>query len=115
MNLSLLSRYAFFAFCVLFTLASFWAMLRMVERRRLRDSALLGVMLGLALAPKVTVLPLLAPLALAYAYRVLDEVDGRFTDIVRTEQRQLVFARRRTPQRRDVRQRAAVHLQPLHR
>ena len=68
-------------FTVFFTLASFWAMLRMVERKRLRDSALLGLMLGLALAPKVTVLPLLAPLALVYWYRVLDEVDGRWTDV----------------------------------
>ena len=68
-------------FTVLFTLASFWAMLRMVERRRLQDSALLGLMVGLALAPKVNVLPLLLPLALAYWYRVLDSVDGRWSDI----------------------------------
>ena len=68
-------------FTVFFTLASFWAMLRMVDRKRYRDSALLGLMLGLALAPKVTVLPLLAPLALVYWYRVLDEVDGRWSDI----------------------------------
>ena len=68
-------------FSVLFTLASFWAMLRMVEKRRLRDSALLGLMVGLALAPKVNILPLLVPLALAYAYRVLDSVDGRWASI----------------------------------
>jgi len=68
-------------FSVLFTLASFWAMLRMVERRRLRDSALLGLMVGLALAPKVNVLPLVLPLALAYGYRVLDAVDGRWASI----------------------------------
>ena len=68
-------------FSVLFTLASFWAMLRMVERRRLRDSALLGLMVGLALAPKVNVLPLVLPLALAYRYRVLDSVDGRWSNI----------------------------------
>ena len=68
-------------FTVFFTLASFWAMLRMVDRKRYRDSALLGLMLGLALAPKVTVLPLLAPLALVYWYRVLDEVNGRWSDI----------------------------------
>ena len=68
-------------FSVLFTLASFWAMLRMVERKRLQDSALLGLMVGLALAPKVNVLPLLLPLALAYWYRVLDSVDGRWSDI----------------------------------
>ena len=68
-------------FSVLFTLASFWAMLRMVERKRLRDSALLGLMVGLALSPKVNVLPLVLPLALAYWYRVLDSVDGRWSDI----------------------------------
>ena len=56
-------------------------MLRMVDRKRYRDSALLGLMLGLALAPKVAVLPLMAPLVLVYWYRVLDEVDGRWSDI----------------------------------
>ena len=68
-------------FSVLFTLASFWEMFRMVERKRLRDSALLGLMVGLALAPKVSILPLVLPLALAYWYRVLDSVDGRWSDI----------------------------------
>jgi YYY domain-containing protein len=68
-------------FSVLFTLGSFWAMLRMVERRRLRDSVLLGLMVGLALAPKVSILPLLLPLSLAYWYRVLDSVNGRWPDI----------------------------------
>ena len=68
-------------FTVLLTLACIWATLRMVERRRLRDSALLGLMLGLALAPKVNVLPLLAPLALGYLYRLLDEAEGRWADI----------------------------------
>ena len=68
-------------FTVLLTLAVIWATLRMVEKRRLRDSALLGLMLGLALAPKVNVLPLLAPLALGYAYRVLDEAEGRWDGV----------------------------------
>ena len=68
-------------FSVLFTLASFWAMLRMVERKRIQDSALLGLMVGLALAPKVNVLPVVLPLALAYWYRVLDSVDGRWSQI----------------------------------
>ncbi|MEK7806158.1 MAG: DUF2298 domain-containing protein, partial [Chloroflexota bacterium] len=68
-------------FSVLFTLATFLAMLRMLERKRLRDSALLGLTLGLALAPKVSVLPLVAPLALAYLYRVLDSADGRWSSI----------------------------------
>ena len=68
-------------FTVLLTLATIWATLRMVEKRRLRDSVLLGVILGLALAPKVNVLPLLAPLALGYGYRVLDEAEGRWDEI----------------------------------
>ena len=68
-------------FSVLFTLASFWAMFRMVERKRLRDSALMGLFLGLALAPKVNVLPLVIPLAVAYWYRVLDSVEGRWSEV----------------------------------
>ena len=68
-------------FSVFFTLAAFWAMLRMVEKKRLRDSALLGLMVGLALAPKVNVLPLILPLALAYWYRLVDSVDGHWTQI----------------------------------
>ncbi len=68
-------------FSVLFSLATFWAMLRMVEKRRLRDSALLGLMVGLALAPKVSLLPLVIPLALAYWYRVLDSASGEWSRI----------------------------------
>ena len=68
-------------FSVFFSLAAFWAMLRMVEKKRLRDSVLLGLMVGLALAPKVNVLPLVLPLALAYWYRVMDSVDGRWSQI----------------------------------
>ncbi len=68
-------------FTVLLTVASIWATLRMVEKGRLRDSVLLGLILGLALAPKVNVLPLLAPLALGYGYRVLDEAEGRWDEI----------------------------------
>ena len=64
-------------FSVLLTLASFWAMLRMVERRRLRDSVLLGLFVGLAMAPKVNILPLLLPLALAYFYVLQDSFDRR--------------------------------------
>jgi len=68
-------------FSVFFTLASFWAMWRMVERKRLRDSVLLGLMLGLAIAPKVSILLIMAPLFLVYWYRVLDEVDGHWSEI----------------------------------
>ena len=68
-------------FTVLLTLASIWATLRMVEKRRLRDSVLLGLIVGLALAPKVNVLPILAPLALGYGYRILDETDSLWDEI----------------------------------
>ena len=68
-------------FSVFFTLASFWAMWRMLERKRLWDSAILGLFLGLAIAPKVSILPILAPLFLVYCYRVLDEVEGRWLNI----------------------------------
>ena len=68
-------------FSVFFTLTSLWAMLRMVERKRLRDSALLGLLVGLALAPKVNVLPLVIPMAFAYGYRMLDSVEGRWREI----------------------------------
>ena len=77
-------------FSVFFTLASFWAMWRMVERKRLRDSVLLGLMLGLAIAPKVSILPIMAPLFLVYWYRVLDDVDGHWSDIT-TELVQRIF------------------------
>ena len=68
-------------FSVLFTLASFWAALRMVDRRRLSDSAVLGLCVGLALAPKVNILPLLLPLGLAYLYRLQDTLDGQWSRI----------------------------------
>jgi len=68
-------------FSVFFTLLSFWAMWRMVERKDLKSSAFLGLMLGLAIAPKVSILPILAPMFLVYWFRVLDEVDGHWSDI----------------------------------
>ena len=57
---------------VLFTLVSFWAMFRMVDRKRLGDSLVLGLAVGLTLSPKVSGLPLVLPLALAYGYRLWD-------------------------------------------
>ena len=68
-------------FSVFFTLVSFWAMWRMVERKQLKDSAFLGLALGLAIAPKISILPILAPLFLVYLYRVLDEVEGNWSAI----------------------------------
>ena len=65
-------------------LASFWAMLRVVEGRRVKDSLVLGLMVGLAMAPKVSVLPLVLPLALTYAYWLLDSAGGRWSGITLT-------------------------------
>ena len=55
-------------FSNLFTLASFWFMLQVLEQQRIRDSVLLGIFVGLAFATKLSVLPLLLPLALVYGY-----------------------------------------------
>ena len=63
-------------FSLFFTLLSFWAMERMVQRRRWRDSALLGVLVGLAMAPKVSVLPLALPLGVAFFYWIWREAEG---------------------------------------
>jgi 4-amino-4-deoxy-L-arabinose transferase-like glycosyltransferase len=68
-------------FSVFLVLVCFWAMLRLVERRRLRDSLLLGVLVGLAMAPKVSVLPLVLPLAVAYAGWALRSAGGRWSEI----------------------------------
>ncbi len=57
-------------FLVFFLLASFWAMLRVMDRGRMRDSLLLGALVGLTVATKVSVLPLAFPLLLAYLFRI---------------------------------------------
>ena len=64
-------------FTALLALSVFWAMFRVLEKRRLRDSLLLGVLVGLAFAPKVSILPLAIPLALTYYYRLTDTGGGR--------------------------------------
>ena len=61
---------------ILFLAASFWFMLQMMERRRLRDSALLGLFVGLTFATKVSVLPLALPLILAYGFRLFSTSGG---------------------------------------
>jgi YYY domain-containing protein len=63
-------------FIVLFVLASMWSMLRVVERGRLRDSALLGLFVGLTFAVKLSVLPLLAPLAIGFGARLFRTPQG---------------------------------------
>ena len=61
-------------FSALFTLASFWAIFRMMERKRLADSLLLGAFVGLAVAPKISGVVVLCPVGLAYGYRLWDAV-----------------------------------------
>ena len=63
---------------IFFLLISFWFMLQMIEKRRLRDSLLLGLFVGLAVAPKVSVLPLALPLVLAYGFRLFTTTEGRW-------------------------------------
>ena len=61
---------------VLFLTASFWAMLQVMERRRLRDSLLLGTCVGLTFATKVSVLPLVLPLLAAYGFSLFTTAGG---------------------------------------
>ncbi len=53
-------------FSNVFTLASFWFMMQVLERNRIRDSALLGLFIGLAFATKISMAPILLPLAALY-------------------------------------------------
>ncbi|MBI4313115.1 MAG: glycosyltransferase family 39 protein [Chloroflexi bacterium] len=52
----------------LFTLAAFWKILDVVQRQRVRDSAMLGLFVGLTFAMKASSLPLLLPVAAGYVY-----------------------------------------------
>ena len=63
-------------FIVLFVLASFWFMLNVMERRRLRDWVFLGVFVGLTFAIKVSVLPLLLPILFVYGFRLFTSPSG---------------------------------------
>ena len=78
-------------FSALLILAGFWAALRMVEKRRLRDSLLLGLIIGLAFAPKVSILPVLLPLLFAYTYRLLDSGNGLWSGVTRDGIGQTLF------------------------
>ena len=53
-------------FSNLFTLASFWFMMQVMEKNRIRDSALLGLFVGLAFATKISMAPILLSLAALY-------------------------------------------------
>ncbi len=68
-------------FTVLTSLAALWAMLRFVDGRRVLDAALLGALVGLAMTPKVSVAPMLAPLALSFLWVAKDRVGGIWSDL----------------------------------
>ena len=68
-------------FTVLTSLAALWAMLRFMDTRRIRDAALLGLLVGLAMAPKVSVAPILAPLALVFLWTWKDRSGARWSDL----------------------------------
>ena len=68
-------------FTVLASLGCLWAMLRFIDRRRLRDAALLGALVGLAMAPKVSVAPVLAPLALTFLWVARDRAGRGWTEL----------------------------------
>jgi YYY domain-containing protein len=68
-------------FTVLTSLAGLWAMLRFADTARIRDAALLGLLVGLAMAPKVSVAPILAPLALVFLCTWKDRAGGRWSDL----------------------------------
>ncbi len=70
-------------FSAFWVLAVFWAILQVMERQRLRDSLLLGLFTGLAFAPKVSIAPLLLPLALCYCFRMVDLGNGRLIGVPR--------------------------------
>ena len=63
-------------FTVLTSLAALWAMLRFVDTARMRDAALLGLLVGLAMAPKVSVAPIVAPLGLVFLWTWKDRAGG---------------------------------------
>ena len=68
-------------FTVLASLASLWAMLRLIDARRRRDAVLLGVMVGLAMATKISVAPLILPLLLTLLWVARDRAGGQWRNL----------------------------------
>ena len=66
---------------MLASLSALWAMLRFVDSGRARDGALLGALVGLAMAPKVSVAPILAPLALTFLWVAKDRAQREWTQL----------------------------------
>ncbi len=68
-------------FTVLASLGALWAMLRFIESGRARDAALLGGLVGLAMAPKVSVAPVLAPLVFTFLWVAKDRAGRDWTQL----------------------------------
>ena len=68
-------------FTVLASLAALWGMLRFLDTRRYRDAALLGALVGLAMAPKVSVAPIVAPLILTFLWVARDHAGRQWTEL----------------------------------
>ena len=59
-------------FTALASLGALWAMLRFIDSGRAWDGALLGALVGLAMAPKISVAPILVPLVLTFLWVAKD-------------------------------------------
>ncbi len=68
-------------FTVLASLACLWAILRFLDGGRAREGALLGALVGLAMAPKVSVAPILAPLALTFLWVAKDRAARPWSEL----------------------------------
>ncbi len=60
------------------TLAAFWSMLKVSSENRLRDSAFLGLFVGLSLATKASTLPIVLPAVALYGYLFWIMLSDRF-------------------------------------
>ena len=68
-------------FTVLASLGCLWAMLRFLDGGRMRDGVLLGALVGLAMAPKISVAPMLAPLALTFLWVAKDRAGRAWSEL----------------------------------
>ena len=68
-------------FTVLASLGALWAMLRFTDSGRARDAALLGALVGLAMAPKVSVAPILAPIVLTFLWVAKDRAGRAWSQL----------------------------------
>ena len=68
-------------FTVLASLVCLWAMLRYVDSGQTRHGILLGALVGLAMAPKVSVAPILVPLTLTFLWVAKDRAGRRWSEL----------------------------------